>query len=201
MSIVSTLPSRRLQREPRDERDADTRADETLHRAVVIAAEDEARLGARAPDRRLDRLVASALPVADQRLLRDLAERGRLRAPGQRRVGRHDQHVRIDEQLSRLERRLVHRQHHEGEVDLAALEACLELVVDRGLRQLHVHLRELLLEAAHEGGEEPSADALVGADAKRARLALGERREVGLGCLHAGHDRLRVPQQEAHPPR
>ena len=90
----------------------------------------------------------------------------------------------------------MHRQHHEGEVDLAAFEPCLELVVDRGLRQLDVHLRELLLEAAHQDGEEASADALVRTDTQRACRSFGERGEVGLRCLHARHDRLCVPQQQ-----
>ena len=96
-----------------------------------------------AADRRLDRGHAPALAVADQRLLRDLAQRRRLRAAGERRVGGDEQHVRVDEELHRLERRLVHRQHHERQVDLAALEPRLELVVDRRLRELDLHLREL----------------------------------------------------------
>src|SRR6266536_4529836 len=68
---------RRLQREPRDERHADARAHEALHRSVVVRAKDDAWLGAGTADRELDSLVAPALPVADQRLLCDLAQRRR----------------------------------------------------------------------------------------------------------------------------
>jgi hypothetical protein len=74
----------RLERELGNERNADARTDEALHRAVVVGTEDDARLGPRAADRRLDGRHAPALAVADQRLLRDLAERRRLRAAGER---------------------------------------------------------------------------------------------------------------------
>ena len=74
----------RLQRQPRHERDADARADESLHGAVVVAAKDDARLAAGTPDRGLDAFHAAALPVADQRLLRDLAQRRWLCAAGER---------------------------------------------------------------------------------------------------------------------
>ena len=66
-------PVGRQQCQARHERDADAGAHESLHRRVVVRAEDDVRLAAGAADRRLDRVHAAARLVADQRLLCDLA--------------------------------------------------------------------------------------------------------------------------------
>ena len=62
-------------------------------------------------------------------------------------------------------------------------------------------------EPPHQVRQDARADALVGADPQRARVAGRERLQVGPGRLHAGHDPLGVAQEhlaglgQRHPPR
>ena len=112
------------------------------------------------------------------------------------RAGGDEQDVRILQHLCPLERPVAQRQVGEGQVELAVLEQPQEVGGGALLPHADADERPLLAEAAHEGGEEAGADALVDADAKRSRRALGERGHVGAGRVEARDDRVGVAEQE-----
>ena len=64
------------------------------------------------------------------------------------------------------------------------------------LAQLDLHVRPGGAEAAHHLGQDLGADALEGAHVERPGLARGQRSQVGLRRLEAGHDRLGVTEQD-----
>ena len=115
---------------------------------------------------------------------------------GQRRVGREDDDVRVAHQLHRLERPVPDREHHEGEVELAALDQLEEVAVVGGLGQLHGDVGPGVGELAQQPREDARADALVRPDPQRPGRALGERGHVGLGRLQARDDAGGVAQEE-----
>ena len=186
----------RVDGQERDEGDADAGGDELLDGAVVVGAEDDVRLEAGVAEAVLDLVDAAALAVADQRHCRDLAEGRRLGPAGQRRVDREDDDVRVAHQLDGLERPLADREHHEGEVELAALDELEQAAVVGRLGQLDGHVRPGVRELAQQAWEHARAHALVGADVQRPRRALGERGHVGLGRLQAGDDACCVAEEE-----
>ncbi len=71
-----------------------------------------------------------------------------------------------------------------------------ERAVVGGLGQLDRDVRPCLRERPQEPWENARADALERADAERARRALGERGQVGLGGLEARDDSRRVAEEE-----
>ena len=102
----------------------------------------------------------------------------------------------IAHQLDGLERPFADREHHEREVELAALDQLEEAAVVGRLGELHGDVRPGVGELAQEAREHPRADALVGADVERPGRALRERGHVGLGRLQAGDDARGVAEEE-----
>ena len=102
----------------------------------------------------------------------------------------------IAHQLHGLERPVAGREHHEGEVELAALDQLEQAPVVGRLGQLDGDVRPGGRELAQEPGEHVRAHALVRADAERPGRALGERGHVGLGGLQACDDPGRVAEKE-----
>ena len=185
----------RVDREPRDERDAHARGDQRLHGPVVVGAEDDVRL---LPDEAQPLLDAPRRPagaVADQRQLEDLAQRRRLVPRRERRVGGDDEHVRVAHQLDRLERARLERETQKlrstsprstspssSRSSVDSTSGCRPSAIRRG--------------SSRAAGEDARADGLVRADAQRPGVAGGERLEVGLGRLQARRDALRVAEQQ-----
>ena len=134
------------------------------------------------------------IAVGDQRQPGDLARPDRARAPCELGAGGGEQDVGVGEDVDALERRVVVLDH-EGEVEVAALEQPEQLLVVAGLAEPHLDVRPALDVAAHRARQQAHAGALEGADAERARLALGERVEVGLGRAHRRRGAAGVPQQ------
>ena len=178
----------RVDREPRDDRDTDPRAGEPLHDAVVVGAEHEVRLAARRAELARDDLGRAAVPVADQRLLGDLAQRRRTSVGGEGRGLRADEHVVVLQDEHRLEPRFLERQLDERDVENAALDEIGERRVGVRLLQLDLDVRPRLREPAHDLGQDPRPDALERADAERAGLAGRQSGEVGLRGLEPGDD-------------
>ena len=118
---------------------------------------------------------------------------GRLR---ERRVEGQDDDVGVAHQLHGLERPFADREHHEGEVELAALDQLEQAAVVGRLGELDGDVRPGVGELAEEAREDPGADALVGADVERPGRALRERGHVGLGRLQAGDDARGVAEEE-----
>ena len=89
-----------------------------------------------------------------------------LRPPEARQLvlGRHEQHVRIAQELSVSNGPSSERQHREREVEVAALDEPEQVVVGCGLGQLELDAGPGGQEAAHHAGEHLRADALEGPD-------------------------------------
>ena len=121
--------------------------------------------------------------VGDQRQPCDLPGSDRPVAPGELRAGRGEEDVGVGDDADALEGGVVVLDH-EGEVELAALEQRVQLLVVAGLDQPHLDVRPALDVAPHRARQQAHADALEGADAQRAGLAVGERAEIGLGRPH-----------------
>src|SRR5262249_41552510 len=119
-----------VDREARDERDADARRRKTLDDAVLVRAEHEVRLDAGRTDLVDHELGRSAGAVADQWVLADLAQGRRALAGRERRVDGGDEHVVVAEELEGLERRVVDRELDEGDVEVAALDTVAEVRVE-----------------------------------------------------------------------
>ena len=112
-------------------------------------------------------------------------------------VGGNDEDVGVAQQLLRGERAVHEREHRERDVELAALDEPEQLVVDRRLRELDLDARPGGEEAPHQLGQDACADALEGADAERARLALAKCGQVGLRRVQARDDRLGMAEEQA----
>ena len=84
----------------------------------------------------------------------------------------------------------------EPEVDGAALDAAVERVVVRRLRQLERDSGPVVHEPAHHDGEDAGADRLVGRDPQRTCLAGAQRGHVGARRVEPVDDRLGVSQEE-----
>ncbi len=121
---------------------------------------------------------------------------------GERRVGRDEQHPRVGHQLRGLERALVvDGEDGEGRVDVAGLHPPQERLAADRLDERHVDVAVADLEAAQQRRQDADADRLERADPQRARRALAQRVEVGLGRAQAVEDPLRVAEHErAAPP-
>ena len=113
-----------------------------------------------------------------------------------RRVAPDDEHVRVAHQLERLERPGRQRQLDEAQVDVAALDRVIEREVGGRLDGTQRDVRPVDRIPPHQGREDANADRLRDADAQRARLPGGERRDVGLRRLQTGEDRVGVLQDE-----
>ena len=150
--------------------------------------------GSRPRERRKASGTPVVPPVADQREMGDLP--GPDRAGGPRQVGgrRCEEDVRVDEDGDALVGRVVVREH-EREVELAPLEQGEQVVVVPGLDEPHLHAGPPLHVPAHRVGEEAHPGALERSDPQRARLALGERPQVGLGRAQRGRRPARVAEQ------
>ena len=170
----------RVDGQERRDRAAHPGGDQALHRLVVVRAERPLRLDPRGAERGFDWIGRGAGAKADERLLRDLAQRRR--PLGERRAGGHDEHVRVAQQLDRRERRVSDREQHEADVELAALECVRDLLVVV-LLEHHLDLRPLRGEAPHDLRQYARARRLEGADAQRPRLAGAQRLQVGVGSL------------------
>ena len=101
----------------------------------------------------------------------------------------------IVDELARLERRVRDRERDEADVELAALDRLLDLLVVE-LADHDVDAGPRGGEAAHHGGEEARAGRLERADAQRADLARLQRVQVGLRGLQPRDDRVGVPEQQ-----
>jgi hypothetical protein len=141
----------------------------------------------------------SARAVADHRLRPDLLQRRRPLRGGERRIGGGDEHPVVAEQLERLERRVLERELDEREVEVPALDAVAEVAVGVGFLQLDLDVGPCSPEAPHHLGQDLRADALKRPDVERTRLACRQRRQIRLGGLQTGDDRLGVLEQD--PPR
>ena len=115
----------RLDREQRHQRDAEPRGDEPLQGRVVVGAERVVDLLAALVERILDDVDARALVGADHRHVAEVGERDAV-AGRERAVARDEEHVRIGEELDRVERAVRHGKAAEPEVDGAALDAAVE---------------------------------------------------------------------------
>jgi hypothetical protein len=91
---------------------------------------------------------------------------------------------------------LFDRQHHEGDVQLAALDETQELCVVGRLRELDGDQRPRVAELEHHAWEDTGPDALVRADAERSGGSFRVRCEVGLSRIEAGDDPLRMAEEE-----
>ena len=91
----------------------------------------------------------------------------------------------VAHELDVLER-AVGRHEREREVEPPALDEGEQLVLVGRLLEAHLEPGPQLHETAHDVRQDADRDALERADAQRARRALGERREVGLGRLQLG---------------
>ena len=189
-----------VDREPRLDRIPDPGGDEALHRAVVVRAERVARLDAGGAEDCLDRVARAVRLEPDQPLGADLGERRRLRRRGERGARRDDEDVGIVDELARLERRVRDRERDEPDVELAALDRQLDLLVVE-LADLDVDPGPRGGEAAHHGGEEAGAGGLEGADAQRPDLSRLQRMQVGLRGLQARRRSSRRGGAAARPPR
>ena len=89
----------------------------------------EPRLDAAPSESCFDGLDRSVRREADERLCADLLKRRRRGGEREGRAFRDDQQVRVAQQLDRVEGRVGNRQEHEADVELAALERALDLVV------------------------------------------------------------------------
>ena len=179
--------------EARLDRSAEILGDEGAERPVVVGAEDHVQLGDAAGEEPLG-LVGRA--AADQRQLRDLAQRRRRVELRQLRAGGDEQDVRVLQHLSPFERPFAQRQVGEGQVELAVLEQAQEIGGGALLPHADADERPLRAEAPHEGGEEAGADALVDPHAKRSRSARRESGHVGTGRVEARDDRIGVAEQQ-----
>ena len=101
----------------------------------------------RSAERRLDRVSRQVGAEADEGLAGDLPERRGAR--GERRAGRHDEHVRVAQELDRLEGRVTDRRQQEADVELAALQRPNDHLVVV-LLQHDLDQRPLSGEAAHD---------------------------------------------------
>ncbi len=182
--------------ETREDGNPDPRAREALHDAVLVGAEHEVRLAAGRAELLDDDLGGAAVAVPDERLLDDLAEGRDPAGGGQARVPGSDEDVVVLEDEDRLERGVVERELHEGEVELAALDQVGKDVVRVRLAKLDVDLRPCAGEPPHHLREDLRPDALEDPHAERAGLACGEGREIGLGGLQARDDHACVAQQQ-----
>ena len=93
----------RLDREQRHQRDTEARGDEALQGRVVVGAEGVVERNAALVERVLDDAGARALVRADQRHVAEVGERERV-ARRERAVARDEEHVRVGEELDRVER-------------------------------------------------------------------------------------------------
>ena len=178
--------------EQRHDRVADPRADEALDDAALVGAKDDLELEPARAEERLDSLGGVA--VGDQRQPRDLPRPDRPLAPRELRAGGGEEDVGIGDDADALEGGIVVLDH-EGEVELAALEQRVQLLVVAGLDQPHLDVRPTLDVAPHRARQQAHADALERADAQRARLAVGERPEIGLRRPHRRRGPARVPEE------
>ena len=85
----------------------------------------------------------------------------------------------------------------EGEVEGAAFDAVVDVVVAAGFKKLDVDAGPVLAEPRQDGGQQPGGDALVRAEAQLADGALDERGDVGGGGVDPGQDRSRMGKQDA----
>ena len=178
--------------EQRHDRVADPRADEALDDAALVGAKDDLELEPARAEERLHPLRGVA--VADQRQPCDLPGPDRPLAPSELRAGGSEEDVGIGDDADALEGGVVVLDH-EGEVELAALEQRVQLLVVAGLDQPHLDVRPTLDVAPHRARQQAHADALEGADAQRAGLAVGERPEIGLRGPHRRRSPARMPEQ------
>ena len=185
-----------VHREARDQRDAHPGRDHLLDRRVVVGAEGERGLDAGRAHAGLDLPRPDARPVSDERQTPDLAEAGRRPPAGERRSGLGHEHVRVTQELGRLDRRRCDRQDQERQIEVAGLERRDEHVV-LGLGQAHLDARPRLGEPAQELRQEARAGALEGPHPQRARLAGGKRRQIGPRRAEPRDDRVGMGQEHA----
>ena len=114
----------------------------------------------------------------------------------ERRVGRHEQDVRVVHQLEGFKWALGEWQDLKGEVQLTAFDQRQEVVAG-DLGQPDLDVRPGGAEIAHEARQDARAHALVRADPQDAQGALAEGVEVGMRSLYAGQDRVGVGEQQA----
>ncbi len=113
------------------------------------------------------------------------------------RVGEDHDHVRVGEELDDLERAGRRRQLDEGEVELAVLDAAVEVEVGgRLLGRPQPHARPLGGEPPQELGQDPDADRLGDPDPEHRLGALAEDRDVGLCDLEPAEDRSGVLEED-----
>ena len=117
----------------------------------------------------------AAVVEADERLQHDLLQRRRALERGQRRPGRHDEDVRVAEELDGLVRAARDRERPEREVELAALDHLEQLALVLRLAEDDLDVRVALGEAAQQAGDDLRADALERPDAEPPGVAGLER--------------------------
>ena len=179
-----------VDREPRHHGRTHPAGDETLDGAVVVGAEDDVRLDPDLAHRVLEQAVAPTLAEADQRHAVEIGD------AATRAVRMRDEQVVVADDLDRLERPLGQRQHHEGEIELAALDEVEQVPVVVALGQPDLHGGPVARELLDERRQDARRHALEGADAERAALAGDERLHVGLRGGEPRLDRLDVTEQE-----
>ena len=188
----------RVDGQERDQGRAEPGADHRLDRAVVLGSEHEVRLGAPRAHVVLDPAGAAARAEADQPLLADELRSTACRArPASGEPAAVTSTNGSCEQLDRLERALLERQHAEREVERARSEELEQALVAVGLGQADLDVGPRLAEAADDRGQHPRADALVHADAQRAGLAGRVGQQVRARGLEAVGDRLHVALEQA----
>ena len=177
----------------------------TISWIVALSSDRNANVGS-TPDARMRASTwraADARPVADQGQAADLAEAGRRAAARQRRAGLGHEHVRVAQELGRLDRRRGDRQDQERQVEVARLERRDEHVV-LGLGQAHLHARPRFGEPAQElraagvlrrSGTRP----LAGRPPRRRRAPRGRRGPPGAAPRSRRHGRAACARPRSAP--
>jgi hypothetical protein len=185
---------RRVEREGGHDRGADPGGRERAQQRVVLRPQHDPRLHAVRAQVALDHGVGSALAVGDEVELAEVLER-RL---AERAALRQDEHVRVAQERNVCRRSVALLVgDREREVEHAALDLAVELVVRAGLQQRELDPRPGRAELGQQRGEQARGDALVGADPQLTRGALGQGVDVGRRRLQPRQDRARMAEQDA----
>ena len=170
-------------------------ADEPLHGRVVVRAERPVRLDSLCAKRR-DRPGRRPGCRGTRRAAARRSRASDGARAGERRVGRDDQHVRVAQQLDRLERRVADRQQRRSRRRARPRSTAPTISSSSSSSSITSICGHCSVKRRISSGSTRAPTDWNVPTRERARLAGLQRAEVGLGRLQARDDRLGVPQQQ-----